>query len=113
MNSKRGVQRGAVVREECVACFADVIDPRQDNARHDLHELLLIALCTIMTGGKDCSDMALIAARASVLRAIGTMYYSQNVINTIFQRFAFIISLTIHFIVSARGRNAGWKCLEK
>jgi len=45
--------------EEFVACFAEVVDPRQDNARHDLHELLLIALCTILTGGKDCSDMAL------------------------------------------------------
>src|SRR3954463_1487711 len=32
---------------------------RQDNSRHNLHELLLIALCTILTGGKDCSDMAL------------------------------------------------------
>ncbi len=45
--------------EEFVACFAEVVDPRQDNARHDLHELLLIALCTMLTGGKDCSDMAL------------------------------------------------------
>src|SRR4051794_25518906 len=45
--------------EEFVACFAEVIDPRQNNARHDLHELLLIALCTILTGGKDCWDMAL------------------------------------------------------
>jgi hypothetical protein len=45
--------------EEFVACFAAVVDPRQDNARHNLHELLLIALCTILTGGKDCSDMAL------------------------------------------------------
>jgi len=45
--------------EEFVACFAEVADPRRDNARHDLHELLLIALCTILTGGKDCSDMAL------------------------------------------------------
>jgi len=45
--------------EEFVACFAEVVDPRQVNARHDLHELLLIALCTILTGGKDCSDMAL------------------------------------------------------
>src|SRR3954453_22270937 len=45
--------------EEFVACFAEVVDPRQDNARHNLHELLLIALCTILTGGKDCSDMAL------------------------------------------------------
>ena len=45
--------------EEFVACFAEVTDPRQDNARHDLHEILLIALCTILTGGKDCSDMDL------------------------------------------------------
>jgi len=45
--------------EEFAACFAEVVDPRQDNARHDLHELLLIALCTILTGGQDCSDMAL------------------------------------------------------
>ncbi len=45
--------------EEFVACFAEIVDPRQDNARHDLHELLLIALCTMLTGGQDCSDMAL------------------------------------------------------
>ena len=45
--------------EEFIACFAEVVDPRQDNARHDLHELLIIALCAMLTGGKDCSDMAL------------------------------------------------------
>lgn len=45
--------------EEFVACFAEVVDPRQDNARHNLHELLLIALCTVLCGGEDCSDMAL------------------------------------------------------
>lgn len=45
--------------EEFVACFAEVADPRQDNARHNLHELLLIALCTMLCGGEDCSDMAL------------------------------------------------------
>jgi hypothetical protein len=44
--------------EEFIACFSDVADPRQDNARHDLHELLLIALCTMLCGGEDCSDMA-------------------------------------------------------
>jgi len=44
--------------EEFVACFTEIVDPR-DNARHDLHELLLIALCTMLTGGQDCSDMAL------------------------------------------------------
>ena len=45
--------------EEFAACFAEVVDPRQDNARHNLHELLMIALCTMLTGGEDCSDMAL------------------------------------------------------
>lgn len=45
--------------EEFVACFAEVVDPRQDNARHDLHELLVVALCTMLCGGEDCSDMAL------------------------------------------------------
>ena len=45
--------------EEFVACFAEIVDPRQDNARHDLHEVLLIALCTMLTGGKDCWDTAL------------------------------------------------------
>jgi predicted transposase YbfD/YdcC len=45
--------------EEFVACFAEVIDPRQENARHNLHEILMIALCTMLCGGEDCSDMAL------------------------------------------------------
>ena len=45
--------------EEFVACFAEIVDPRQNNARHDLHELLLIALCALLSGGEDCSDMAL------------------------------------------------------
>jgi hypothetical protein len=34
--------------EAFVACFADVTDPRQDNARHNLHEILMIALCTML-----------------------------------------------------------------
>jgi len=42
--------------DEFGACFAEAVDPRQDNARQDLHERLLIALCTILTGGKDCLD---------------------------------------------------------
>src|SRR5919202_1459874 len=45
--------------EEFVACFAEVVDPRRDNARHDLHELLMIALCTLLSGGEDGSGMAL------------------------------------------------------
>ena len=45
--------------EEFIACFAEIVDPRQNNTRHDLHELLLIALCALLSGGEDCSDMAL------------------------------------------------------
>ena len=40
-------------------CFGEVEDPRASNARrHDLHEVLLIALCTLLCGGASCVDMA-------------------------------------------------------
>lgn len=45
--------------EEFIDCFEGVEDPRDDNARHDFHELLLIAFGAILCGGEDCSDMAL------------------------------------------------------
>jgi hypothetical protein len=33
--------------------------PRTGNAgRHDLLEMLLVALCTVLCGGEDCTDMA-------------------------------------------------------
>ncbi len=44
--------------QKFAACFAEVVDLRQDDARQDLRERLLIALCTIQTGGKDCLDTA-------------------------------------------------------
>lgn len=44
--------------EDFIACFSTLEDPREDNARHDLHEILMIALCTMLCGGEDCSDMA-------------------------------------------------------
>ena len=55
--------------EEFIACFSDVSDPRQENIRHDLHEVLMIALCTMLCGGEDCSDMAAFGhAKAPFLR---------------------------------------------
>ena len=45
--------------ERFTACFAGLEDPREDNARHDLHEILMIALCALLCGAEDCSDMAL------------------------------------------------------
>src|SRR5512147_1941512 len=40
--------------------FEDLEDPRTGNAkRHALHEIVLIALCTVLSGGETCADMAL------------------------------------------------------
>ena len=40
-------------------CFAGVEDPRSGNARrHDLQDLLVIALCAVLCGGASCVDMA-------------------------------------------------------
>lgn len=41
------------------ACFEGLDDPRTGNAgRHDLLELLMIALCTVLCGGQSAVDMA-------------------------------------------------------
>lgn len=45
--------------DEFIACFCEVADPRQDNIRHDLFEVSRHrALCAMLCGGEDCSDMA-------------------------------------------------------
>ncbi|OYV41808.1 MAG: hypothetical protein B7Z75_14780 [Acidocella sp. 20-57-95] len=57
MDSNGGIQPECRRMEEFIACFSEVFDPRQENVRHNLHEVLLIALCTMLCGGEDCSDM--------------------------------------------------------
>ena len=43
---------------EIPSVFEDVEDPRSGNARrHDLHEVLTIALLSMLTGGRMCVDM--------------------------------------------------------
>src|SRR5438128_10717190 len=43
-------------------CFEDLADPRTGNAgRHDLIDILVIALCTVLCGCQYASDMALFA----------------------------------------------------
>lgn len=45
--------------EGFAACFAELDDPRSGNAaRHKMLEMLVIALCSVLTGGDDCTDMA-------------------------------------------------------
>lgn len=44
--------------EGFAACFTELVDPRTGNAvRHDMLEMLVIALRTMLTGGEDCTDM--------------------------------------------------------
>jgi predicted transposase YbfD/YdcC len=38
--------------------FRSLPDPRAQNARHDLLEILVIALAAVLCGAEDCSDMA-------------------------------------------------------
>jgi len=41
-----------------VECFGEIEDPRAGNARHDLVELLFIALLASLCGAQSCEDMA-------------------------------------------------------
>jgi predicted transposase YbfD/YdcC len=55
-------------------CFAELPDPRADNALHDLRELLFIALLATLCGATTCSDMALFArTKAYLLEPILTL----------------------------------------
>jgi predicted transposase YbfD/YdcC len=44
--------------EGFISVFSDVEDPRADNARHNLLEVLFIALAAVLCGAESCSDMA-------------------------------------------------------
>ena len=55
-------------------CFGDVADPRADNSRHDLVEILFIALLSSLCGAKTCSDMAEFGlAKEPLLREVLTL----------------------------------------
>jgi predicted transposase YbfD/YdcC len=58
------------------ACFADLPDPRAQNALHDLTELLFIALLSTLSGATSCADMALFArTKAYLLTPVLTLRY--------------------------------------
>ena len=52
------------------ACFADLKDPRRGNAqRHDLDEMVMLALLAMVSGAESCVDMALFGrAKEPLLR---------------------------------------------
>jgi predicted transposase YbfD/YdcC len=52
-------------------CFSEIGDPRAGNARHDLLELVFIALAAALCGAEDCTDMALFArSKLDLLRRV-------------------------------------------
>jgi predicted transposase YbfD/YdcC len=55
-------------------CFGDIADPRSDNCRHDLVEILFIALLSSLCGATSCADMAEFGrAKEPLLREILTL----------------------------------------
>jgi predicted transposase YbfD/YdcC len=53
------------------AYFSEVPDPRARNTRHDLLEVMFIALAAVLCGAEDCTDMALFGrAKLSLLREV-------------------------------------------
>ena len=57
--------------EKFSAYFGEVDDPRAGNARHDLLELMFVALAAVLCGAEDCTDMALFArAKLGFLRQV-------------------------------------------
>jgi len=57
--------------DEFAAYFGGVDDPRAGNARHDLLELIFVALAAVLCGAEDCTDMAAFArAKLGVLRQV-------------------------------------------
>ena len=53
------------------AYFGEVDDPRAGNARHNLLELIFVALAAVLCGAEDCTDMAEFArAKLGLLRRV-------------------------------------------
>jgi predicted transposase YbfD/YdcC len=54
-----------------IDCFGQLPDPRADNARHDLLEVIFVALAATLCGAQDCTDMAAFArSKLDILRQI-------------------------------------------
>lgn len=57
--------------EQFASYFGEVEDPRASNARHDLIEVMFIAMLATLCGAEDCTDMAAFArAKLDFLRPI-------------------------------------------
>jgi predicted transposase YbfD/YdcC len=71
LDSTSGCPSSEAELDQFVACFEGLKDPRTGNAsRHDLHELLVIAVCAVLSGGQGATHMAAFAvAKEPFLRS--------------------------------------------
>src|ERR1700690_4322282 len=73
MDSTSGMPQASeeTALDQFVTCFEGLEDPRTGNAGlHDYHEMLVIALCTVLSGGQGATHMAAFAgAKEPFLRS--------------------------------------------
>lgn len=78
--------------EKLAAHFAEVADPRADNARHDFLEVIFVALAAVLCGAEDCTDMALFArSKLDFLRQVVKLRHgppSHDTFSRVFRRIA-------------------------
>lgn len=76
--------------EQFASYFGEVEDPRANNARHDLLEVMFIALLATLCGAEDCTDMAAFArAKLDFLRPIISLEHgppSHDTFSRVFRR---------------------------
>jgi predicted transposase YbfD/YdcC len=72
------------------AYFGEVPDPRAGNARHDLLEVMFVALAAVLCGAEDCTDMAEFAqAKLALLRQVVELAHgapSHDTFSRVFRR---------------------------
>jgi predicted transposase YbfD/YdcC len=72
--------------------FESLEDPRAGNSRHNLLELVFVALAAVLCGAEDCTDMAeFAAAKLQVLRQVAPLAHgppSHDTFSRVFRRLA-------------------------
>src|ERR1700722_4409988 len=59
------------VLDRFAECFSSLVDPRKNQAQHDLAEMLFVALMATLCGATTCCDIALFGrAKEALLRKI-------------------------------------------
>jgi hypothetical protein len=78
--------------ETFTRCFSAFEDPRAGNARHDLLELMFVALAAVLCGAEDCTDMAAFGrAKLDFLRQVVKLEHgppSHDTFSRVFRRLA-------------------------